>query len=221
MGLAVCLKSNEEATLYLRPLQLPLYLGNLCILKPNTLNLMKKQLAFALCVIALWSCNAPKQEEAPKTEETPAVAAAQRPVEFADQKYVDVCKDGMAKLSAGDVDGFINNYADNAVYRWNNFDSLAGKPAIAAYWKDRRSNVITKLEFTDDIWLSLAVTDASTTNVRKGNWVLGWYTTHATYKTGKSIHQAMHMLYHFDDAGKIDEIIHYLDRGAVQAAAGK
>ena len=183
---------------------------------------MKRQIAFALGVLALWSCNSPKPADEPaNTNVQPVAAEAPRPVEFADQKYVDICKDGMAKLSAGDVDGFINNYADNAVYRWNSFDSVAGKPAIAEYWKNRRQNVITKLAFSDDIWLALKVTDQSTQNVRKGNWVLAWYTTDATYKSGKSIHQAMHMLYHFNEEDKIDEIIHYLDRGAVQAAAGK
>jgi ketosteroid isomerase-like protein len=183
---------------------------------------MKRRIAFALCVLALWSCNAPKPAEEPaKTDAQPVTAEAPKPFEFADQKYVDICKDAMAKLSSGDVDGFINNYADNAVYRWNSFDSLAGKAAITEYWKNRRQNVITKLTFTDAIWLSLKVTDANKENVRKGNWVLGWYTTDATYKTGKSIHQAMHMLYHFNNEDKIDEIIHYLDRGAVQAASGK
>lgn len=185
---------------------------------------MKTQIVVALSVLSLWSCNAPKTEEA-KTEttatEAPAVAVAQRPVEFADEKLSQSCKDAMMKLSAGDVDGFTTLFADNAIYRWNNGDSLAGKPAIVKYWTDRRKNVIRKLEFTDDIWLSLKVTEASQTNVPKGNWVLAWYTTHATYATGKSIHQSMHMLYHFNPNGQVDEIIHYLDRGEVKAAAGR
>jgi ketosteroid isomerase-like protein len=182
---------------------------------------MKNQIAFAFAILALAACNSPQpKEEAPKTD-VPAVEAAQKPIEFGDQKYATMCKSGMESLSTGNLDGFTDLYADNAVYRWNNGDSLAGKPAIIQYWKDRRQNVITKLEFSDDIWLPLIVTEASTEKVRKGTWVLGWYTTHATYKTGKSIVQSMHMLYHFNNAGKVDEVIHFLDRGPISAAAGK
>lgn len=185
---------------------------------------MKTQIAMALFVLSIWSCNSPKTDEA-KTEtdreETPAVSVAQRPVEFADEKFSQSCKDAMMKLSAGDTDGFTNMFSDNAVYRWNNGDSLAGKPAIVKYWTDRRKNVITKLEFTDDVWLSLSVTDANEYDIPKGNWVLSWYTTHATYATGKSIQQSMHMLFHFNADGKVDEVIHYLDRGDIRVAAGK
>jgi ketosteroid isomerase-like protein len=184
---------------------------------------MKRQIAFALIVLALYSCNTPTKEEV-KSEtpsETPAVAVVQKPVEFADEKFNAICKDGMNKLAAGDIDGFLGNFADDIIYRWNNGDSLAGKPAVTKYWTERRKNVITKLEFSQDIWLPLTVTEASTQNVRKGTWVLAWYKADATYKTGKSMSQYMHMLYHFNNAGKIDEVIHYLDRGIVAAAAGK
>jgi hypothetical protein len=181
---------------------------------------MKSQLIAALSVLAMWSCNSPKPEEAVKTE-TPVVAVAQRPVEFADEKYTSLCKDGMLKLASGDVDGFLAAYSEDAKYRWNNGDSLVGKPAITKYWKERRGNVITQLEFTDDIWLPLTVTEASTINVPKGTWVLAWYTTHATYKGGKSIVQPMHMLFHLNSEDKIDEVIHYLDRGPITAAVGK
>jgi ketosteroid isomerase-like protein len=181
---------------------------------------MKSQLILALSVLTLWSCNSPKPEETVKTE-TPAVAVAQRPVEFADEKYNNFCKEGMQKLAAGDVDGFLAAYSEDAKYRWNNGDSLVGKPAITKYWKERRGSVITKLEFTNDIWLPLTVTEANTEQVRKGTWVLAWYTTHATYKGGKSIVQSMHMLFHFNNEDKIDEVIHYLDRGPIVAAVGK
>jgi len=36
----------------------------------------------------------------------------------------------MAYLESGDIDGWMTEFANNAVYRWNNFDSLAGKAAI-------------------------------------------------------------------------------------------
>jgi ketosteroid isomerase-like protein len=180
---------------------------------------MKSQIALGLIVLALWSCNTPKPAE-PVKAETPA-PEPQKPIEFADDRYSNVCKAALAKLSTGDVDGFITDYADNAVYRWNSGDSLSGKPAIEKYWKDRRSNVISKINFTNDIWLPLTVTDASTQNVRKGTWVLGWFTTAATYKTGKSMTQNMHTLYHFNKDEKIDEVIQFLDRAPILAAMKK
>ncbi|MBK8280123.1 MAG: nuclear transport factor 2 family protein [Saprospiraceae bacterium] len=54
---------------------------------------------------------------------------------------MQICRDGrqsIAALSAGDADGFVAGYADNAVYMFNNGDSLAGKAAIAEYWKRRK-----------------------------------------------------------------------------------
>jgi ketosteroid isomerase-like protein len=181
---------------------------------------MKTLILSGFVCFVLLSCNAPKKEE-PVKEGTPAVAAVQKPIEIGDDKYVAVVKNVMDKLAAGDVDAFLDVYADNAVYRWNNGDSLAGKPAIAKYWTDRRKNVITKLKFSDQIWLPVKVTEASTDLVPKGDWVLVWYTTDATYKTGKSMRQSMHMVFHFNTAGKVDELIHYLDRGIVASAAGK
>jgi ketosteroid isomerase-like protein len=181
---------------------------------------MKTLILSGFIVSILFSCNAPKKEE-PVKEETPAVAVVQKPVEIGDEKYVSVVKDIMDKLASGDVDAFLNVYADDAVYRWNNGDSLAGKPAIVKYWSDRRKNVITKLKFSEQIWLPVTVTEASTNNVQKGDWVLAWYTTDATYKSGKSMRQAMHMVFHFNSAGKVDEVIHYLDRGMVASAVGK
>jgi hypothetical protein len=98
---------------------------------------MKVQIALASFALMLWSCNEPKKEEAAKTEavaETPVAEESQKPIEFADEKFSRICKDGMEKLSAGDVDGFLANFSDDAIYRWNNGDSLAGKPAITKYW---------------------------------------------------------------------------------------
>jgi ketosteroid isomerase-like protein len=181
---------------------------------------MKKLLYCALALPLIWSCNSPKKEEPVKTE-TPTEAVAQRPIDFADERFSNICKDGLMKLGNGDVDGYLSNFAEDAIYRWNNGDSLAGKSEIAKFWNDRRKNVITKLEFSDDIWLSMMVTDANTQNVRKGNWVLSWYTVNASYKTGKSMKQSMHILYHFNNNEKIDEVIQFVDRQPIIAAAGK
>jgi hypothetical protein len=51
----------------------------------------------------------------------------------------------------------MGSYADNAVYAWNNGDSLTGKAAIGEYWKKRRTEVIETITFTNDIWLPVKV----------------------------------------------------------------
>ncbi len=101
---------------------------------------MKKMILWALCSILFAACNDTKPPEA-KMDDKPAVTAEPKmaPAEFADAKYAEMAGKSIAALSAGDVDGFVAGYADNAVYMFNNGDSLAGKAAITEYWKKRRN----------------------------------------------------------------------------------
>ena len=173
-----------------------------------------KKLMIVLVIAALWSCTKPQ----PAVQET--VAPTPQAMEFSDDKWSDICKQGLAGLSSGDIDSFVSNYADNVIYRFNNGDSIVGKPAVTAYWKDRRGNAIDKITFTNDIWLSIKVNESK--QVQTGNWVLAWFNTSATYKaTGKSMTQSIHNLYHFDANSKIDVVIQYLDRAPIMAAMKK
>lgn len=178
---------------------------------------MKNLIVLIACMTLLWSCHQPKQEEVVQNSE---VVEKPAPLAFGDMKRSDLCKEAMTQMSNGNIDGFVSSFADDAIYRFNAGDSLVGKPAITAFWKERRTNVIDKLEFSNFVWLAIDVNE-SQQGVRHGNWLLSWYKTSATYKTGKSMTQWMHTLYHFDAEGKIDEVIHYLDRAPVNAAAKK
>lgn len=172
---------------------------------------MKKLVVFTLLVSGLLSCQ-PKTEVA-ETVEPPKP----QPIEFADAKYSDMCKVGLAFLTSKDIDAFVSSMSDNAIYRFNNGDSIAGKPAITAYWKERMTNAIDKIDFSDDVWLSLKANEPPK-GVLAGNWVMGWFRVTATYKTGKSMTQYIHTLYHFNTNDKIDEVIQYLDRAPIIAA---
>jgi hypothetical protein len=102
---------------------------------------MKKTLFFSLCSFVLFSC-ASNQSEAEKTETTVAAAAtetpaAPQPAEFAAANYGDICRKGIANLSSGDIDAWMASFADNAVWQFNNGDSLTGKAAISDYWKKK------------------------------------------------------------------------------------
>ena len=183
---------------------------------------MKKMFAWATGLVLFVSCNNEKAAE-PKTEATPAATTETKmaPAEFADAKYATIGKKALAALSAGDVDGWLGSYADNAVYVWNNGDSIAGKAAITAYWKKRRSETIDSITFINQIFLPIKVNQPQSVE-QPGVWLLGWYQTTAKYKTtGKKMTQWIHTDMHFDAGDKIDRVIMYLDRVPINAAMTK
>ena len=176
-----------------------------------------------LLTFFLFACNDQKPAAEKMESTVDSVAASMtktQPVEFADQKYTEIGKKGLASLSSGDIDAWMSNFADNAVYLWNNGDSLAGKAAITAYWKKRRGEVIDSISFANDIWLAIKVNQPQSVE-QPGIWLLGWYATSAKYKTGKRMSQWIHADSHFDANGKIDRVIQYLDRAPINAALKK
>jgi hypothetical protein len=179
-----------------------------------------KNLILILAVGALlWACSQPKPEpeaEAPAAEVKPA------PVEIGDVKFIDVSKEALKGLAAGNVDGFLAGLSDDAKFFWNYGDSLVGKAAITNYWKDRRTNVIDTLIISGDVWLVINANEAPRPDLATGTWVFGWYTATAKYKaTGKSMTQGIHQVSHFNESGKVDVMYQYLDRALIQAALKK
>jgi ketosteroid isomerase-like protein len=180
---------------------------------------MKSVVFLAGIALVAMSCgdSAAPPAETPKAE-TPA-ASETPPVEFADQKLMDMGKSSLANLSKGDVAAWLNDFADDAVYVWNSGDSLAGKKAIADYWTDRRTNVIDSISFSKDIWLPLKVNKPQNDAVAPGTWLLAWYKVDAKYKkTGKKMTQWIHSTMHLNEAGKIDRFIQYVDKVPIAAA---
>jgi hypothetical protein len=183
---------------------------------------MKKTIAMALAILMFIACSSPKTDDKPVVATDSAAAPAKPlPTEIADQKYVDIGKMGNASLSSGNIDAWMNSFADNAVYVWNNGDSLAGKPAITTYWKQRRGSVIDSISFSMDIWLAVKVNQPQQAVHLPGVWLLGWYFTQAKYKTGKRMAQWIHTDMHFNADDKIDRVIQFLDRAPINAATKK
>jgi hypothetical protein len=78
---------------------------------------MRKQFLSIACAFLIIGCNnEQKPAEQSSTPTPPATDAKPAPAEFADPKYSEIGKKGIAALSAGDIDGWMAAYADNAVY---------------------------------------------------------------------------------------------------------
>jgi hypothetical protein len=176
------------------------------------------------CMIMLACNNQQKTDSDTKASATTDSSAAkpQPPAEFADAKYVDMGKRNLAAFENGDVDGWLSDFADNAVFLWSAGDSLAGKKAITDYWKNRRANVIDSIKFTDDIWVPLKVnTPQRQGRDVQGVWLLVWYQVNVKYKNGKKLQFWVHNDYHYDANDKVDRAVQYIDRAPINAAIAK
>ena len=185
---------------------------------------MKNQLVWALClsILGFVACKpVTSKEEGDSTMKGDSTSAAMAQAEFADAKYADIVRNGMAAFEKGDLATWLNNYADNAVYAWNTGDSLAGKAAINEYWTKRWADTLDSLSFSNEIYLPVKVNKPQAIEA-PGVWVLTWYQVTAKYKpSGKSMTQWMHSDTHFDANDKIDRFIIYSDRAMINAAMAK
>jgi ketosteroid isomerase-like protein len=182
---------------------------------------MKKITGLFVCAAFMFSCNNdPKTADTTKTE-TASSTAEMKDYELGDNKFVDIARKGLANLESGDIDAWMASFADNAVYRWNNLDSLSGKAAITDYWKKRRTDAIDSLTLTNHIWLAMKVNKAQDPGQLTGHYALGWNMVHIKYKTGKYMTQRIHTAFHFDANDKIDRVSQYLDRAPINAAMAK
>lgn len=184
---------------------------------------MRQTPVLLLLAILLYACNNEPKTAASPEPQTAAAAVANQPTDynFADPKYSEIGKKGLANLSSGDIDAWMADFADDAVYRWNNMDSLIGKAAIVDYWKKRRTDVIDSISFSSQIWLAINVINPLTPGQLTGNYAMSWTIVDAKYKTGKSMRQRIHTVYHFNANDKIDRVFQYLDRGVIAAAMSK
>jgi ketosteroid isomerase-like protein len=182
---------------------------------------MKKLLGLLVCSAFLFSCNNDEKTSVATDSKTASTATEAKEVEIGDAKFVDIAKKHTGYLETGDIDSWMNDFADNAVYRWNNFDSLVGKAAITDYWKKRRTDIIDSMSFSADIWMPVKVNKSQAPGHLTGDYVLAWYVTSAKYKTGKSMKQRIHTVFHFNADGKIDRVSQYLDRAPIIAAMSK
>lgn len=171
-------------------------------------------------VVLLVGCNKPAPATTTDATADSTAIVTPPPAEFADAKYAAIGKAMQDAMVKGDMDAWLSNFTDNAVYVWNRGDSLAGKPAIEKFWRDRRANVLDSISFSDNIWLPVKVNQPQSVEA-PGVWLLSWYQVNAKYKNGKKMSQWIHNDMHFNSEDKIDRAIQYIDMDLVKAAAGK
>jgi len=182
---------------------------------------MKKILFGVLTSALMIACNNEKAEEKPAASTDATVTAA------SDKKTTDELlaisegegvKAAMNAFANRDVDGMTANYDDKVMYRWSNGDSLVGKQAVKDYYNGRLK-VIDSLSFTDHVVLPVKVNNVQTPYQLAGKWVLHWAFAHVKYKTGKKINFWVHNDYHYNDAGKVDVAIQYIDMHQIREAS--
>lgn len=178
---------------------------------------MKKTLVFFIGMLVL-ACNDKKDEPPNPVEKTAAVVEPSAEIMIGNQRYADLARQVFGHLSSGNVDQWAESFAEKALYRWNNFDSLSGKTAIGDYWEKRMTETIEKMDFSSEIYLPIQVNKPVENVPKTGTYVMVWNVVTAKYKTGKSMKQRIHTVVHFDDQDKIDYLSQYLDRVPIMAA---
>ena len=126
-------------------------------------------------------------------------------------------KQSFEAFARGDIDAMTANFADTLLYSWSSGDSLRGKKAVADYYKGRRS-LIDSVSVAEPIVLPIQVNESQSKYAPTGKWVLYWAMLNVKYKNGKKISFWMHNVNHFNEAGKVDYIGQYIDRGQIAAA---
>ena len=183
---------------------------------------MKNQLPWALCLMLFFFLACKAETKTEQADDTPASkdTTSMAPAEFADPKYADMVRAGMDAFSRGDIATWMTYYADNAVYAWNNGDSIVGKAAISDYWTNRMATVVDTIVFENAIYLPIQVNKPPSVE-QTGIWGLNWNQSTVTYRTGKIMTQWIHSDTHFDANGKFDRVITYMDRALVNEAMVK
>jgi hypothetical protein len=179
---------------------------------------MKKVLLGVLFSAFFIACNnETKEEEKPATAETPSADAKKSGDEILAMSEADGAKNSLLSFAKGDVAGMTSGYDDNAKLYWSSGDSLTGKQAIADYYTGRWK-LIETVNVIDQVVFPVKVNTSQAPAHALGKWVLVWSNIEVKYKNGKTIRFWTHNDYHYNDAGKVDVAIWYIDRQQIMEA---
>lgn len=179
-----------------------------------------KKILFGVFISAfLIACNNEAKEDAKpaSSESAPAADAKKTGDEILAMSEADGAKNALLAFAKGDVAGMTSHYDDNAKLYWSGGDSLVGRQAIADYYTGRWK-LIETLNVVDQVVLPVKVNTSQAPEHALGKWVLVWSKISVKYKNGKTLNFWTHNDYHYNDAGKVDVAIQYIDRHPLMEA---
>jgi len=182
---------------------------------------MKKILLGIFVSTWLIACNDKKAEEktASATSSETSAETKKAATEVLDLSEADQVKVGLASFAKGDIDGMTASFDDNVRYLFSGGDSLIGKQAVKDYFIGRWK-IIDSFMYSENILLPIKINESQSPKYASvGKWVLAWSFAHVKYKNGKWLHFWLHTDYHYNDAGKINTIVQYIDRRPIWEAA--
>lgn len=174
---------------------------------------MKKILLGVFLAAFLFACNNEKAE----TTDAATTTETKTGDELLDMSTGDGVKSAMAAFSKGDIDGMTSGYDDNVRYLWSGGDSLIGKKAVHDYYTGRWK-LIDSLDISNNVVVPIKVNVQQSPYQALGKWVLHWGYVNVKYKNGKKLNFWIHNDYHYNDAGKVDVVIQYIDRHPLMEA---
>jgi hypothetical protein len=178
---------------------------------------MKKILMGVFLSTFLIACNNEKTESTGTAEPVASTSETKTGDEILPISEADEAKNSLMAFSKGDVEGMTAQYDENAKYYWSSGDSLTGKKAIQDYYTGRWK-LIDSLTILDQVVLPVKVNLSQSPGHSVGKWVLVWSNLQVKYKNGKTIRFWTHADYHYNDAGKVDVGIQYIDRNQILEA---
>jgi len=178
-----------------------------------------KKFLFGVLISTIFISCADKAEDTTTTETSaPTTETKKAATEVLDLSEAGGVKAGFAALANRDVNAMSANYDDNIAYRWSGGDSAIGKKAVMDYW-NARLKLIDSLSFSEVILLPIKINESQSPQYATlGKWVLAWNFSHVKYKNGKWLHFWVHTDYHYNDAGKVDAVVQYIDRHPIMEA---
>jgi hypothetical protein len=182
------------------------------------------KLRFISCIFLffLFSCKDQKKiEDHPNSTvitsplSPPTVKDKPAPVEWADSQYTVWGRERMRLFEAAEYDKWAEGFSEKAVMQWSGGDSLVGKEAITAYWKEQHLTTIDTIQIANDSWLAVRVNQPLQATELPGVWLLSWAREDVKYRNKKSLRFWVHQKAHYNTASKIDRIIIYMDKAPV------
>jgi hypothetical protein len=142
-------------------------------------------------------------------QQPPSQLAQTKPVDIGDESFIETGKKFHEAFAKGDVEEWLRNFTDDALFARSGGDTLMGKVSIYKYWKNHWSQ-IDSFSFSETLWLPIAVNQPQPGTL-PGNWALAWYRFEATLENGTKVMQWGHDAIHFNSNRKIDRFFQYVD----------